>query len=204
MAIYYDFYKTRGALSEKSDYHVRVVDGETIETGVVTRSIERGTSLTTADLKGALSALSNEISDRLCSGRRVHIAGIGYFSLSIKGDVCRDKQGKLRLKNPAIRTVLFRPDREMMRKLNETQLSVCRRGGNHSGRVSNERIAEAIDLLLGEKDFFTTADFCVAAKLAHATAYRILMRLMAEGTLVNAGTPYCKLYKKGTAAPGDV
>ena len=51
------------------------------------RNIERGTTFSMSDLAGTLEALSKELKAQLLAGNRVHLPGLGFFSLAIKGDL---------------------------------------------------------------------------------------------------------------------
>ena len=194
MAIEYDFYKTHGALADKSPYHVRTVDHDTVDTETLIKRIQQGTTLTIPDLKGAISALSQEITHHLKEGRKVYLEGLGYFSLSIDGEVVTDKNDKLHLKNPRVRTVKFLPEEQMMKQMGELSFSCQGHKGRHSQPQSETSIAEAIQQLLAEKPVFTARDFFKAANVTSATGYRILKKWVAERKIQNIGTPTHQLF----------
>lgn len=194
MAVNYDFYKTQGALAKENSYHVRVVESGIADTPELSRAIQRGTTLTEADLKGAFSALASEMAECLKSGQRVHIEGIGYFSLSIEGEVVTDKKGSLRLKNPSVRSVLFKPESGLLAKLHDTELTAKYHRGRRSAALPEGEALAAARRLTREKGFFTAKDFHIATGQTRSTAYRLLAGLLREGLLSNIGTPHRALY----------
>jgi len=120
MAVPYKIQKTTGTFAETDKWKAVVDEYETIGLDWLSRQIVRGTSMTRGDLIGAVVSLNNEMAEQLMAGRRVHLPGLGYFSLAVKGDLYEDpKTGKMRLRNAQVRTVKFRPDRQMMEALRE-------------------------------------------------------------------------------------
>ena len=189
MSIEYDFYKTNGALAEKQPYHVRVIEHSTIQSDELAQRIQSRTTLTVPDIKGALSALTEEIATQLSSGHRIHIEGLGYFSLSIEGEITKDKEDQLRLRHPAVRTIRFLPEDQMMDKLKDTSFTCQHHKGSASKEYDKTSIKVVVDHLLTEKSFFTPNDFFRAAHLTRSTGYRILNELLNCHYLNNVGTP---------------
>ena len=194
MAIEYDFYKTHGALADKNSYHVRTVDHDTVNTDMLIQHIQQGTTLTVPDLKGAVSALSQEIIKNLQEGRKVYLEGLGYFSLSIDGTVVRDKNDQLRLKSPRVRTIKFQPEEQVMKQMSDLSFSCQGHKGQQSKPQDEASVNRVIAYLLKEKPIFTAREFFAAAQVTSATGYRILKKLVAEGKLTNVGTSRNKLY----------
>ncbi len=200
MAINYDFYKTTGVLAADDKWYVRAVDNGTAETEELMQYIQEGTTLTTSDLKGALDALAVQIRRQLADGRNVHIEGLGHFSLSIGGEVTTDSKGRLRLKQPAVRTVNFRPDAGLLRHLSNASFTSSAHRGRHSEAVSEAELPAAIDRLCATTGHFTAAQFRKALRLTSSTAGRLLRRLCSEGRLVNIGSRSFGLYCRAEQA----
>ena len=144
-------------------------------------------------------ALGDEIAYQLLDGNAVHLPGIGYFSLAVKGEVYEDpRTHNHRLRNPKVRTIKFRPDREMAHKLlsakfeNET---------HHYGNASiptAEDIEQALKELFATKSVITIADFRRYLNLSASTAYRIVERLETAGRIHNIGTRRLKIFELGS------
>ena len=189
MSIEFDFYKTNGALAKKQPYHVRVVEHSTVQTDELAQHIQEGTTLSIPDIKGTLSALSSEMVSQLNMGRRVHIDGLGYFSLAIDGEVTTDKNNQLRLKNPVVRSIRFQPEEQLMKKFQNASFSCQHHKGNASSEHDEQSIKKIVDELLTQRGFFRPLDFMKAANLTHSTGYRILKSLLKEQYIENIGTP---------------
>ncbi len=69
----------------KGKWWFRIVPGHTFTLDEMARNIERGSSLTVADVQGAVIALKNQIRSALAQGHKVRIDGIGTLELSAKG-----------------------------------------------------------------------------------------------------------------------
>ncbi len=195
MAINYDFYKTTGVFGTEEKWYPRIVDNGTVETEDMMQHIETATTLTMPDLKGALTAFISHITRHLEEGRNVHIDGLGHFSLSIGGEVVQDEEGKLRLKQPSIRSVNFRPEPDFMRRLNRATFTSKSRRGRHSAGVDETKLPSILTALCAEKGHFTSQAFQKALHLTHSTAHRHLSRLCAEGVIENIGSPRLALYR---------
>lgn len=196
MSIEYDFYKTNGALAKKQPYHVRVVEHNTIHSDELARRIQNRTTLTIPDIKGTLSALTEEMVAQLSTGNRVHIEGLGYFSLSIQGEVAMDKNNQLKLKHPSVRSIRFLPEEQMINKLKDTSFSCQHHKGCASKEHDTQSIKDIVDALLARDTFFTPNDFFKAAHLTRSTGYRILKTLLDNHYLENIGTPSHHLLAK--------
>lgn len=188
MAINYDFYSTKGLKGAKNDVHVRPISGQTTQTDDLARRIEKGTTATSADIKLVLTALSSAVVNELLSGNRVHIDGLGYFSISINGNITRDKNGKLRLQDASVKDVLFQPERALKAKLADARFTRSQHLGRKSKPAEEPRIEEALQELGRDGAVFSSAQFRERLGLTASTANRILHRLREEGRVENIGT----------------
>ena len=118
MTVSYKLLKSKGRVANDAKMRVVVDSYDTAEMDRMGQHIEKASSLTSADLTGALDALRTEMVDQLGSGYRVHLPGLGHPPLAVKGEVCEDpKTGHFRLRNPHVRTVKFRPEKELLKAL---------------------------------------------------------------------------------------
>ena len=122
MSVSYKLVKSNGNVPNDAKMRVMLVLYSTVGIQLMGRHIEKATSLTMADLIGAFEAVKVEMADQLMMGNRVHLPGLGYFSLSVKGELYEDpKTHRFRLRNPYVRTVNFQPEKGMMRLLRRTE-----------------------------------------------------------------------------------
>lgn len=199
MSIKYRLQKNYGKLKEKAEFRAIVMERQTIGLERIGRDIQGATALTRADVFATVMALGDEIAYQLLDGNAVHLPGIGYFSLAVKGEVYEDpRTHNHRLRNPKVRTIKFRPDREMAHKLlsakfeNET---------HHYGNASiptTEDIEQALKELFTTKSVITIADLRRYLNLSASTAYRIAERLETAGRIHNIGTRRLKIFELGS------
>ena len=131
-------------------------------------------------------------------GNNVHLPGLGYFSLAVKGDIYEDPHTHhRRLNNPKVRTVKFRPDTEFLESLDDTQFENMTYRFGTSSVPTTEVVDSAIDELFAENPIITVADLRQKLGLSQSYAYQLSARLEAEGKLRSVGTRYRKLYTKG-------
>ncbi len=198
MSVKYKLLKYHGHFSTRSEYRAVTIENQVVGIDRIGRSIQGASSLTYADVIAAIAALRDEISFQLMSGNAVHLPGIGYFTLAVKGKLYQDpRSGHYRLRDPEARTVKFRPDTEMMEALLHTEFeNVTYRQGVSSIPTSKE-IDEAIERLGTDRPFFSVDDLRLSLNLSQANAYRIAARLVEEGKIKNIGKGRSKLYVLG-------
>jgi len=122
MSVKYKLLKYHGHFSTRSDFRAVTIENQVVGIERMGKNIQSASSLTQSDLIAAVAALKEEISFQLMSGNAVHLPGIGYFTLSVKGKLYQDpRSGHYRLRDPEPRTVKFRPDTEMMESLFHTE-----------------------------------------------------------------------------------
>ena len=158
--------------------------------------IETATAMTVADLVGALIALKHELAEQLKLGNRVHLPGLGYFSLAVRGELYEDpKTKKMRLRYPHVRTVNFRPEKGLMQALEDTRFeNVTYRYEQHDAPTATE-IDATLERWFDEADYIFVGDLQAELHLSRPVAYRLARRLEAEGRLENVGTRYRKMYR---------
>lgn len=182
MAIHYELYPNSGILAGTS-YHPRPVAGQTVGPDELYERIATRTTLTAADMKAALSALAESIAGALGAGHRVHVEGLGYFSVSLGGDVQQDPAGHLQLHNACVRSVLFHPERTFLNRFRNVRLTRSRSGNHSSEDASDQDLMATARQLAASGSPFTAKQFRRACGLTPATAYRALRRLTENGLL---------------------
>lgn len=198
MSVLYKLLKTYGALRNKATHRIITVENDTVGIKNISRHIQQATSLTSADVVGAITALKEEIAEELKMGNGVHLPGIGYFSLAIKGEVYEDpRTHRFRLRNPKVRTVKFRPDTEFLESLQGIEFENATYRRRASVVPTAEDIDAALAELFAESPVITVSALRHALHLSQAYAYILAERLAEEGKLKSVGTWYRKLYARG-------
>ncbi|MBQ0047270.1 MAG: HU family DNA-binding protein [Prevotellaceae bacterium] len=93
--------------SPRKGYYAQVVTKGTVDTTSLCREIAAGCTLTVADLRAAIEAISSSVADRLMDGYNVYIDGLGTFSLSAESKVV-DSEEDLRSPSVKVKSINFR------------------------------------------------------------------------------------------------
>lgn len=196
MTVPYKLMRTTGSLAHKKGMKAVLDEYETVGLERMGERIETATAMTVADLVGALIALKHELAEQLKLGNRVHLPGLGYFSLAVRGELYEDpKTKKMRLRYPHVRTVNFRPEKGLMQALEDTRFeNVTYRYEQHDAPTAAE-IDATLERWFDEADYIFVGDLQAELHLSRPVAYRLARRLEAEGRLENVGTRYRKMYR---------
>jgi len=196
MAIHYDFYEQTGHFADGEErLMVRTVTPDTMGTEELVRHIEEACTLTGSDVKAALAALAGQLTAALREGRSFYLEGFGYFSPRVGGEIRRNADGRLWLKDAAVRTVTFRPEKRLLKRLSGVEITSREHRGRHSLSLSAEQLREVALRLTTEQGFFTPAQFAAASGMARSSCYGLLRRAEAEGLIENIGSPRSKIYR---------
>ena len=197
MAVFYKLMKTGGNIPKNTALRFVRVEHQTIGLRRLSKDIEQATSLTSADILATITSLKEEMARQMMMSNKVHLPGIGYFSIALKGEVYEDpRTHRYRLRNAAVRTVKFRPDREFLNEMRGLELENWTYKVGRTSVPTAGEIDAALDELFVRNPVFSVSDFRGFLHLSSATAYRILSRLEKEERIVNIGSPRCKIFKK--------
>ena len=191
MTVFYKLQKTTGGLPINSKMKVMPVRQIAVDFESLAQKIS------VADLIGALDALKEAMIAELKEGGRVHLPGLGYFSLSIKGEVYQDaKTQRYRLRFPRIRKIKFLPERTLMKRLADTHFA---NAGSTSLTLSEMEIDNALRLLFAQQQVLTVGQLQDYLHLRHTFAYRLVKTLEKKGKIRNIGSVYRKVFVPGEA-----
>ena len=194
MSVNYKLLKNYSTSAKNTEYRAVIIENQKIGLRRIADDIEGTMSLTSADIVGAVAGLRNEIVHHLQSGNSVHLPGIGHFSLAVKGDVYEDpRTHHHRLRNAKVRTVKFRPDKEMMEALRYIEFVNTTYKHGTSEVPTKEEIDEAVETLLAEKPFFTVEDLRHQLNLSHTSpiVLRHNWQRQASFATLAQGAPSC-------------
>lgn len=194
MSIYYDFHQQSGALGDKEKVFARVAHLHTISTKDLFEQIEKASSLTRGDLKAALDAISEAISNELRLGHRVHLDGLGYFSLAMQAEVVQLENGHYKAKHPSIKNINFNPEKSFLQRFDNVNFTAKKTMPNSPRSLSKEEAQSVLNTLFSEKPVFTATQFAETARISLQMAYPILRKLEEGGTIRNVGSPRRKVY----------
>lgn len=91
----------------KKGFYAQVVTKGTIDTLSLCQEISAGCTLTVADLRAAIEAISSSVANNLMNGYNVYIDGLGTFSVSAESKLV-DTEEELRSPSVKVKNVNFR------------------------------------------------------------------------------------------------
>lgn len=193
MAIQFEFYCTPITVGTNSKrYYPRLVNFQHVDTKKLSNEIHQRCTLTEADIRSVLVALSDTLGEHLREGHRIHVEGLGYFQVTLQGpETCDPKAtraGSIRIK-----TVRFQPDKELKMKLECTEFKRSERRP-HSKLWKEEQLDQKIMEYLATEKFLTRRCLQSLCQLTQTTAIRHIKRLLEEKKIRNAGTRYQPIY----------
>ncbi|MBR6197917.1 MAG: HU family DNA-binding protein [Bacteroidaceae bacterium] len=93
--------------SPKKGYYAQVVTKGTIDTLSLCQEISSGCTLTVADLRAAIEAISSSVATNLMNGYNVYIDGLGTFSVSAESKLV-ESEDDLRAPSVKVKNINFR------------------------------------------------------------------------------------------------
>ena len=198
MTVTYKLLRTSGKLAQRKA--LRIIPIKKDVTGIerICQHIQQTTTLTTADILGTIAALKTELAEELKSGNTVHLPGIGFFSLALKGDIHEDpKTHRHHLRNVAVRKIRFRPDKDFHEALGKMIFENKTYKDGTSTLPIKSAVNAALKELFEESPIITVNDLRRRLNLSTTYAYQLTAQLEHEKTIINIGSRYRKIYKKG-------
>ena len=197
MTVNYKLLRTSGKLEKRKA--LRIVPIKKDVTGIerICQHIQQATTLTTADILGTISALKTELAEELKSGNTVHLPGIGFFSLALKGDMYEDpKTHRHHLRNVAVRKIRFRPDKDFYEALGKMIFENKTYKDGTSTLPIKSAVNAALKELFDESPIITVNDLRRRLNLSTTYAYQLTAQLEREKKIINIGSRYRKMFKK--------
>lgn len=194
--ILFDFYTVPDSKNKNEKiFCVRPVVQRTITTDDLADRIEKECTLTRADVKAVLEALSNNIASCLANGERVHLPNLGYFNLKLKSDVKIDPD-KTKANHISYDTTNFTPDKGFNNQLGDMTFRRCPL--QHGKRPAEEKVLEKLKQFFDSgKTMFARTYIEAAFGVSRSTAQRIIKDLLKSGKIINGNTKKNPVYIKG-------
>lgn len=146
----------------------------------IVQEIQRSTTFTTADLKGALDALAMAVAHHVAAGRSVHLDGFGTFSAALalsegkEGETADDETRRNGV-SVEIKDVRFRAERRLIGEANRSFSP--QRGRTVLIRTHTESVAVRMQRFkeyLAEHHYAKAKDYALMMHLSQTSAYREL------------------------------
>lgn len=199
--IEYDFYENPGKSSEfqKSKYHVRICNRQTVDTDNIVKAISKQCTLTPADIHAVIVAFQDEIAFQLQQGKIVHLDGLCQFDISLKSRL-DESSGKENGSDIVLKSVNINPDKKLTERVRENLYHRVKSRGKHSDPISEIDIIGVLTEHFKKKSTITRAEFQNQCSITKYMACIHINRLLSEGKLKNIGYRRHPIY---TAVPGN-
>lgn len=196
-----------GMLGEGERLFPKLVNGEVIDLNDVAEKIESNTSFKRGDVIGVLTEFVEQMRYAIADGKSVRMDGLGLFSPVLglvekerRGD-WQDASGRTTTgRNVRLKTIKFRPDKQLMRTL-QTEMELVKMddsavSGASSVASTVEERAEMARKYLSENGYMRVADYVALTHLPYSSAAKELRELaLDEQSGISAkGTGAGKLY----------
>ncbi len=195
MELEYELKAIENAKGEgRSQRYVSLRQAEPLTAEQMEHEIESATTLTAADVRSVLTALRGMIVSELSRGRRVHIDGIGYLSLSVGLALPGDDDKKITGKDVYLRGVNFLPEGRL---LNAIRGNVSFRRGKRvskSAEYTFDELWAKVKTYLSTHRFITVNVMREQFALSRRKATEGLTAMVTAGRLVKEGTPRRPVY----------
>ena len=199
--IEYDFYENPGKSSEfqKSKYHVRICNRQTVDTDNIVKAISKQCTLTPADIHAVIVAFQDEIAFQLQQGKIVHLDGLCQFDISLKSRL-DESSGKENGPDIVLKSVNINPDKKLTEKKKKNLCHRVKSRGKHSDSISEIEIIGVLTEHFKKKSTITRTEFQNQCSITKYMACIHINRLLSEGKLKNIGYRKHPIY---TAVPGN-
>lgn len=199
--IEYDFYENPGKSSEfqKSKYHIRICNRQTVSTDGIVKSISKKCTLTPADIHAVIVAFQDEIAFQLQQGKIVHLDGLCQFDISLTtaSGKCTGKENG---PDVVLKSVNINPDRRLTVTVRENLCTRVKSRGKHSEALSEIEIIGILTEHFKKKKTITRTEFQNICSITRYMAGLHINRLLKEGKIQDIGYRNHPIY---TAVPGN-
>lgn len=195
--IKFDVYANPNAKNEEDDkfYHVRVAGSKTVDFEEVLEDMSSRSTVTSTDIVAVLDGLSHTLIRTLKNGNRIHIKGLGYFSVSITAPQT-NKPKTITRKKVSVKGIDFRPEKELLEKLKATAQFEYVKEKNHSQDYSDIEIQGILTEYFKDHRSITRTTFQNICGLTRSTAVRRLKTFTTTTypMLINEGVKNAPVY----------
>lgn len=176
---------------KKQAMHPRVVPYGTIRTNDLIEEAEARSTLSGADLKGALRVIADVMADRLEQGYNVELEELGFFSVSLASRPVMDKK-EIRSDSIHFKNVNFRCGKYLKNKLKAMHPERMPEGKGTlpSFKERVRRLTEYLEM----HHYITCGDYRELTGCSKYRALDDLNHLISEGKLVKNGYRSTRIY----------
>ena len=194
MSLKYGMYRNPKSTCKegKQPLHPRVIVQQTISTSSLAQMIGQTTTMSSADTKGVLEALSEWMAFFLENGNNVRLDGIGTFSLSLQSRPVMDEKDITSV-SVCLKNVNFRCSKELKERMRGITIERETNAGSKEIMPVEERKKRIVDYLSTYQSL-TRTDCMRLNKCKKDLAIKDLNELIAEKKILRLGNGRTVLY----------
>lgn len=192
--IKFDIYETPGE-GDTPKYHVRITNRTTVTSKDLMHEAVRYTGVSRADWTGVVEELIDALAQKLSEGQRIHINGLGYFSLGIGSTEDLTPKAMTR-RTVHVTDVHFRPEKNFLKALQSKAHFVRERYKRHTLALSPTEVNGLLTEYFKTHRSITCPQFQLLCGMTRSTAYRRLNELTqgAQPSLLREGSKNATAY----------
>lgn len=161
----------------------------------IEKEIQNRCSLTPADVRAVMSAISDIAVRELSQGSRFHLPDIGFLSLAVGNTPPAERpHGKITGKDIYLRGINFRPEGRFLDRIDREVRFVKADDTTRSRRYAEDELWELVAAFLKSHRYITCQDMCRQFHLRDRMARKWLARFTDTGRLSKEGTRHQPLY----------
>jgi predicted histone-like DNA-binding protein len=196
-----DFYKNlpKGDTEtgkQEVTYHPRLSGNNKVTEKELTAQVSERIGLSQAVVMSVLQGLTDQLVEQLKQGNQVNVDGIGSFALALGVKEPIYEKTPRKPEKVMVTGVNFRPAKGLLQAASQTHFARTK-NPIHSTALTEEVIMERLKAYLDEHHFIQHRSFQDLMHQSRSTSYRLLKRLMENGTLVRMGTSFSPYYVAG-------
>lgn len=190
----YEIIRNPGFKDDEKNFFVAPVCEGVFNTEDLIRSVAHGSTLSSADMKAALTAIVETMAEALATGKRVKLDGLGSFSLKLTTDADINDTDEKIGKKISIKTVKFLPAKELLQKMGKVTFQRTQNPRTLQWDELPQDQEERLVAFLRQNTFLRRTDAEHIWHCKRTTASRLLNSFCEKGIIRNAGTPRMPIY----------
>ena len=190
----YEIIRNPGFKEDEKNFFVAPVCEGVFNTEDLIRNVAHGSTLSSADMKAALTAIVETMAEALATGKRVKLDGLGSFSLKLTTDADINDTDEKIGKKISLKTVKFLPAKELLQKMGKVTFQRTQNPRNLQWDELPQDQEERLVAFLRQNDFLRRTDAEHIWHCKRTTASRLPNSVCEKGIIRNAGTPRMPIY----------
>lgn len=198
MAIRYEIHTIENSEGKGNErQYVQLMQNRGLTPRRLAEAIQEMSSATEGDVNAVLSALTYFARRELVQGRRFHLPGLGYLSLSVGFKVPPEKLGKkLTARNLRVRGINFRPEASLLDSVRQGATFEKSERSTLSTPYTADELWQKMDAYIAENRYLTLRRTMALFGLSRYKAAQWLARFVEDGKLKREGSRAQALYFK--------